>query len=79
MAQPADGGQVQQRTPELRREAPGEAAVQREAVRIGLHAGQRRRVGKTVGDQNNDWTAWTADEMRAAVEHLRADTTRALD
>jgi len=33
-------------------------------------------VGRSTGvpglPQGNDWTAWNADEMRAAAEHLQA-------
>ena len=30
-----------------------------------------RSTGMPGLPQNNDWTAWNADEMRAAVEHLQ--------
>ncbi|MCY4635487.1 MAG: hypothetical protein OXG04_13455 [Acidobacteria bacterium] len=30
-----------------------------------------RSTGLQGMPQSNDWTAWNADEMRAAVEHLR--------
>ncbi len=37
------------------------------AVRI---VASGRSAGTPGLPQNNDWTAWTSDEMRAAVEHL---------
>ena len=41
---------------------------QRLAVRIVI-AG--RSAGVAGLPEDNDWTAWNADEMRAAVEHLQ--------
>ena len=30
-----------------------------------------RRAGVSAVPETDDWTAWNADEMRAAVEHLQ--------